>query len=240
METLLLVEDDKLLRYIIKEYLEKSDFVILEAANGKRSVDIVAHHNIDLVLMDLQLPDGNGLDFIPDIRSHTDVPLLIISGQHDKTSKVDGLTRGADDYISKPIDYDELKARIKAHLRRYSAPPVTAGRFPIKGTQAAQIKFGEWIIDNTKFDIIDKNDTTIGLTLQEFQLLRLLIQNAGIAMRRHDICEALKEGSYIPSPRTIDIKVARIRKKINDNGNAPEILKTVRGIGYMFNPELLK
>lgn len=239
METLLLVEDDKLLRYIIKEYLEKSDFVILEAANGKRSVEIVAHHNIDLVLMDLQLPDGNGLDFIPDIRTHTDVPLLIISGQHDKTSKVDGLTRGADDYISKPIDYDELKARINAHLRRYGSPAGRARQISPMRTQSPHIKFGKWILDSTKYDIFDQDNVAIGLTLQEFQLIHLLIRNAGTPMRRHDICEALKEDNYIPSPRTIDIKIARIRKKMNDRGTAAEALKTIRGVGYVFNPELI-
>ncbi|HIL27787.1 MAG TPA: response regulator, partial [Micavibrio sp.] len=119
METLLLIDDDKSLRYLLRESLEKNDFVVIEAMNGARSIEILKQHHVDAILLDLHLPDGYGVDLIPQIRELTNVPLIIVSGDQEKSCRIEGLDAGADDYVIKPFSTKELVARIKANLRRY-------------------------------------------------------------------------------------------------------------------------
>lgn len=237
MDTLLLVEDDKLLRLTLKENLDRENFIVFEASVGRRALEIIAHHHVDLILLDINLPDGNGLDFIEDIRKKTDVPLIIVSGSGGKESRLSGLELGADDYVSKPVDIDELVARIKANLRRYKGSYANQN-IQVNGTSATQnkdIRFGCWTIDYDQFQIFDEEHNSANLTIQEFKLLEFLIDHAGVAQRREDMCEAIREENYVPTPRAIDVKITRIRKKIDDEATAAQIIKTVRGVGYMFN-----
>lgn len=237
IETLLLVEDDKLLRQALKEKLEHKDFIVFEAANGKRSTEIIERHNVDLILLDVELPDGSGLDFIPDIRCHTNVPIIMVSGREDPETKVSALSLGADDYVCKPVDIEELNARIKAHLRRFYEDPHHTDISSRHLGDAQKIHFGNWMLDRKRFDVFDGQDNPAGLTIREFHLLEMLILNADHAVKRDDLCETLREENYIPTPRAIDIKVTRIRKKIRDDAMMPEMIKTVRGVGYMFQKD---
>ncbi|MEZ5814454.1 MAG: response regulator transcription factor [Alphaproteobacteria bacterium] len=235
MNTLLLVEDDKMQRQMLRESLEGEDFVVLEAALGRRMLEILDHHRVDLILLDLRLPDGSGLDFIEEIRSRTDVPLIIVSGEHNAFKRICGFETGADDYVDKPFDVDELIARIRANLRRYCNIP--SNENALQNTN--RVRFAGWVLEREKFQIVDQSGVTGDLTSREFQLLDFLIANAGRAIQRSELCEAIGEKNYIPTPRAIDVKITRIRKKIGDDAGDPQIIKTVRGVGYMFNADAI-
>lgn len=243
LNTILLVEDDKMVRQTLRENLEREDFLIMEACNGKRSVEILKHHQVSLVLLDLNLPDSRGLEFVSAVRQETNVPLIIVSGESDDRKKVKSIEAGADDFISKPVNIDMLIAKINAHIRRFENPLLETDETRINAAQKPNAKFGaglnEWEIDTQKFQIFDKDGKPADLTTREFQLLGLLIDNADRTLSRDELCEAIREQNYVPSARAIDVKITRIRKKIGDNATAPEIIKTVRGIGYMFNKEKL-
>lgn len=234
MDTLLLVEDDRFLRHTLRENLEKEDFLILEAAAGKRLTEIVRQHRVDLILLDLHLPDGSGLDFIQDIRRHTDVPVIIVSGENHKAGKLEGLKMGADDYVCKPFEMDELIARIKANLRRYKG--LVSNENEKTTSAAATTRCGPWTLDRARYQIFDSEGRPGDLTFREFRLLEMLAEKAGQAVRRDELCETLREANYTPTPRALDVAITRIRKKIGDNGADPRIIKTVRGVGYMLDP----
>jgi len=235
LNTVLLVDDDKDIRRMMREQLEKHDFLVLEAAAGKRLIQILEQQPVDIILLDLQLLDGSGLSFIPEIRKHTDAPLIIVSGRNETAGKVESLDKGADDYVHKPFDMDELMARIRASLRRHRSAP--SNQNDLNGG-ARPIRFGGWILDQTRFQMFDKDNRPGNLTIKEFQLLEKLVVKAGQAVTREDLCEAIREKNYIPTKRAIDVKITRIRKKIGDDVHHSEIIKTVRGIGYMLNCDI--
>ena len=230
METLLLVEDDKLIRQTLREVLEREGFLVVEASVGKRSVEIIQCHQIDLILLDLKLPDVDGLALVEEIRSHSDVPLLIVSGEQEIATKLNGLELGADDYIEKPFEMEELVARIRVNLRRYHAQQAPVNQ----NIGCENFQFSNWTLDMKQYQIFDENGRSGELTAQEFQILEALIMNAGCVLRRSDLCEVVREDNYTPTARAIDVKIARIRKKIGDCGDDPHIIKTVRGVGYIF------
>lgn len=241
MDTVLLVEDDGLFREMLRDTLQPHDFNVMEAISGKRSLEILQEHPVDLIVLDLHLVDGYGLDFMPRIRTHTQAPVIILSGEHSQAEKIKGLKKGADDYMTKPFDPDELLARIQANLRRQNMP--TNAENACNGSLSSQrvILFGQWRMDRDQFQVFNQeNDESINLTAREFQLLELLILSAGRALRRDALCHALKEGSYVPTGRAIDVKITRLRRKLVDAGDRPEIIKTIHGIGYMLNQETLR
>lgn len=234
METLLLVDDDKSLRYLLRESLEKNDYVVIEAMNGKRCIEILQQHHIDAILLDLHLPDGYGVDFISQIREITDVPLLIVSGDQEKSCRIEGLDAGADDYIIKPFSNKELVARIKANLRRYHGLHSKKHETANSDNPLSEIiRVGNWNLDKNKFQIFDDKNTPGNLTIREYLLLEALINNAHRAVNREELGLAIKTENYVPPPRAIDVKVTRLRKKLGDCATDPQIIKTIRGVGYM-------
>ncbi len=240
MDTILLIEDDKLIRQMLRDTLERKNYIILEAMNGKRSLEILEHHNVNLILLDLTLPDGNGANFIPHIREKTNAPVIIVSGEYCKDQKVKTLNAGADDYIEKPFDPDLLIARINANLRRYKdiKPQSSVTRDRITHIDD-QIRIGQWLYDPSRYQIFTQDGTEGELTSSEFILLGTLIQNAGRALKREELCESIRRDSYIPTPRAIDVKITRLRKKIGDNTTPPKIIRTIRGVGYMLSEDAI-
>lgn len=234
MNRVLLVEDDKLLRHGLRGNLEDKNFSVLEAMSAQRMIEIIKKHPVDLILLDLGLPDGNGLDFMTSIKKHTDAPVIIMTGNHSKDSKIKGLYNGADDYLFKPFDIDELSARITANIRRYKDPS-NNGLAAQEHTHSeiSAFEFGGWTLNPEKFQAFDTRKKSADLTLREYNLVKTLIHHKGRALKREDLCEAIREDNYIPTPRAIDIKIARIRKKIEATPSAPKLIKTVRGVGYM-------
>ncbi len=230
MDTVLVVDDDKIIRHSLKENLEGEGYLVIEAANGARMMDIIDHHTIDLILLDLHLRDELGTELIKPLRSHTNAPLIIVSGDNTASKKIRCLKDGADDYIKKPFDLQEISARIYANIRRYK----TSLERPASHAENDVYYFNGLTLDPAKYQLFDGNNQSRDLTPREFILLETLIKNKGTAMPREALCDALREERYVPSPRSIDIKITRLRKKIRGKEADQDTIQTVRGIGYMF------
>lgn len=231
MHTLLLIEDDRLLCQVFREYLEGNEFIVFEANTGYRSLEIIKQHSVDIVLLDLGLPDGSGLDFIGRIKQYANSPMVVISGEKDPRIHIAAFEAGADDFVQKPFHLKEMKARIQSHIRRTQQPQLQ--RSELQDNEPRKICLGNWTIDPEKYQLFDQNNNANNLTAREFQILEALAANQGCVLRREDLCEVVREDNYLPTPRAIDIKIARIRKKIGDDANDPKIIKTVRGVGYL-------
>lgn len=234
MNTLLLAEDDNAFRHTVKNRLEE-EFIVLEASLGRRAMEVLRHHPVDLILLNVRLPDMNGLVLLRDIRQQTDIPVILLSCETDPEQKIQGFELGADDYLHKPCDLQELRARIKAILNRYHRPPASND-----DASSPIIHIGNWTLDRTKFQIFDQDNNPGNLTVWEFRLLEELVCKAGHACNRNELCEAIRTENYVPTPRAIDIKIARIRRKIGDSANQPRIIKTIRGIGYLLSQEAIQ
>lgn len=237
MHTLLLIEDDRTLCQMLRGHLEQDNYIVFEANTGQRSLDIVKQHKVDLVLLDLHLPDGNGLDFIGGIKNCTKSPMVVMSADSNPAMHIAAFEAGADDFVMKPFHLKEMGARIHSHIRRReilaSNENAAASKLPDES-----ISFGGWRLDPQRHQIFDRNNCENSLTACEFKILKILLENDGIVLKREDLCEAVREENYKPSPRAIDIKITRIRRKLGDNAADPKLIKTVRGVGYIINTGL--
>jgi DNA-binding response OmpR family regulator len=188
----------------------------------------------ELVLLDLGLPGEDGFTIARQLREHWHCGLVIVSGRGDAVDKVVGLEVGADDYVTKPFDLRELLARIKAVLRRLQpAEPA-----PHAGTPglAGRLLFDEWELDLAARRLLRRGGTEVPLTSGEFDLLRTFAQNAGRVLSRDYLLEQTRGREAGPFDRTIDVQVGRLRRKLELNADEPQIIKSVRGAGYILVP----
>lgn len=230
--TVLLVDDSETIREVVGLGLERDGYAVLEAASGKELMHQLKSRKMDVILLDLVLPDDDGLSLIAKIREHTQAPIIVISGKGEMVDKVVGLEMGADDYLSKPFQVKELSARIKAQLRR--GKPVLSPGDKVPVPQGAyKINFDRWTMDRSKFQIYDEKGRSGDLTTREFQLLEVLVLADGRVLSREQILDAARANDFEVTDRAIDTQVARLRKKMSDNARDPRIIKSVRGIGYM-------
>lgn len=228
-DTVLLIEDDPCIRGITKHDLENDGYEVLEIPDAASLNQILNPDlKVDTVLLDINLPDGNGLDLIAKIRKCTNAPIIIVSGRDGTTDRVIGLEMGADDYISKPIEVREFMARIKAHVRRFKDLPHTQPKI------SPRLKFGKWVLDRSKYQIFDEEGQEGALTTKEFILLEALLSAAGRTLTREQLFMLVRNQSSESYDRAVDVQITRIRHKIGDDARAPQLIKTVRGIGYMF------
>lgn len=190
---------------------------------------------VDIVLLDLTLPDAEGLTLIANIRRSSTARIIIVSGKTDTTEKIVGLELGADDYITKPFEMRELSARIRAVLRHNSEIKEDVSVRQDEAVKAEKIYFNGWCLDRTQYQLFDAQQKSANLTTGEFKLLEALIMAPHRALSREFLFELTRDGeSYDSFDRAIDIQIARIRKKMNDNAQDAALIKTVRGVGYMF------
>lgn len=236
--TVLSVDDDRNLQFVVKTYLEDDGYKVISASSGAE-LDELSGQPFDVVLLDLVLPDSEGFSLIHKIRLHSNAPIIIVSGKSDTTEKIVGLEMGADDYITKPFEMRELSARIKAVLRRARDSHTPSADKDANG-QNTKIYFDGWCLDRSQYQLFDKAGNSAELTTGEFQLLEALVMSAGRVLSREHLFELTREGNYDSYDRAIDIQIARIRKKIDDDPRTPKLLKTVRGIGYMFAGDVQK
>lgn len=236
--TVLSVDDDKNLQFVLRQYLEEDGYKVIDAHSGHELEEKLKSDSFDVVLLDLMLPDSEGFALIGKIRQKTMVPIIIVSGKSDTMEKIVGLEMGADDYITKPFEMRELSARIRAVLRRGQANDAPAAA--ANDDSNNQILFDVWRLDRTQYQVFDKKNQPAGLTTGEFKLLEALALSNNRALSREHLFDLTREGSYDSYDRAIDIQIARIRKKLNDDPKVPTLIKTVRGIGYMLCAEIHK
>ncbi len=231
-----MVEDSQLVRDTVAENLVEEGYTVVGVGNAQDMRDKLVTLKPDTILLDLILPDGDGLSLIRNIREHTDVPVIVISGKAEMVDKVVGLEMGADDYIGKPLQMKEVAARIKAQLRRYQSMkkdpnPETPGK-PRRKSDARKLKFNGWILDREQFQVFSEHGESASLTVKEFKLLETFILNANKVLSREQLLDMARAGDYNTTDRAIDVQILRIRKKLCDDTDNPEIIKAVRGAGY--------
>lgn len=226
-----LVDDNKEVQNTISENLIDDGYEVTQAYSAAELFIKLKIQKPDTILLDLMLPDANGLDLISKIREHTDAPIIVVSGKGHMVDKVVGLEMGADDYLGKPFEIRELLARVKAHVRRYKAHQsvIKDEHFP----QDNFTKFDKWTLDRQKLQIFDDQGTSGDLTVKEFRLLDTLVMSPGRVLSREQLLSKSRE-DFDGFDRTVDIQITRIRKKIGDDAAAPKIIRTIRGAGYMF------
>ncbi|HLN61867.1 MAG TPA: response regulator [Symbiobacteriaceae bacterium] len=227
-DRILVVDDERPIADILKFNLEREGFEVEVAYDGEEAVAKARQMPFHLVILDIMLPKLDGFSVCKEIRSHSAVPILMLSAKEAEVDKVLGLELGADDYVTKPFSPRELVARVRAILRRLR--PVE----PHQEQQADQLlKGGPLALNLTSYDV-RKGDSVIELTPREFELLRFLVARAGQVFSREALLEEVWGYDYYGDVRTVDVTVRRLREKIEDNPAQPELIRTKRGIGYYF------
>lgn len=222
-EHILVVEDDVSLSEWISDYLISHGFEVSVANRGDSAVELIRIDQPDLVLLDIMLPEKNGFDVCREVREFYPSPILMMTAGSEETDEVLGLELGADDYINKPVRPRILLARIHALLRRNED----------KFSLSSQLTFGELTLDDKSKSATFKNEL-VPLSSNEFDVLWLLASQAGEVISRTELVNKLRGIQYDGFDRSIDIRVSRIRKKLNDDPHNPRRIKTIRGKGYLF------
>ena len=234
--TVLSIDDDENLQIVIGQYLEDSGYNVLNANNMQMALEKVCENKLDVILLDLVLPDGEGLSLIPQIQSKSSARIIVVSGKSDTTEKIVCLEMGADDYITKPFEMRELSARIKAVLRRGGAQDNKDKSVSAQSASKEEKIYFEngWCLDRSQYQLYENNGTPANLTTGEFKLLEALILAPNRALSREQLFDLTRDGDYDVYDRAIDIQIARLRKKLHDDTKSPRLIKTIRGVGYMF------
>ncbi|MGR5903720.1 response regulator transcription factor [Bacillus cereus] len=215
----LVVDDESDMRQLVGMYLDNFGYEWGEAENGKEALKKLETDHYDFVVLDIMMPEMDGLSVCKEIRKTSDVPIIFLTAKGEEWNRVNGLRMGADDYIVKPFSPSELVARMEAVLRRYT-----------KQEQQEEIQFGPILI-NEKSRRIEANGESISLTVKEFDLLYFLCQHTGQVFSREQLLEKVWGYDYAGSTRTVDTHVKTMRLKLGESGN---YIQTVWGVGYKF------
>ena len=224
MQTLLFIEDDRDIRAALRLALEDEGYKVLESPDGQSGLKTFASENVDLVLLDLRLPDMSGFDVCRELRSKSLVPIIMVTAQTDTHDLVAGLEAGADDYVTKPVVAKELAARIRAALRRttlLSTSLATIDRFTVRDVEMRSDQ-----------GIVLKGGIELPLTKTEYRLLYIFMENANKVLSRDQLLELVWGYEYLGDSRLVDAHIRRLRLKIEDIPDEPKIIVTVRGMGY--------
>jgi DNA-binding response OmpR family regulator len=223
LASILIVEDEIQTRKLVQHLLEREGMSVTSAGSVAEALGEVNRREFDLILLDVLLPDGNGFDACRRIRERHRMPIVILSTRRQLEDRVTGLEIGADDYVVKPFEPQELVARVRAQLRR--AHELNAR------SHEGQIRVGTMVVDDSLRDAI-VGGRGAGLTQKEYEILRLLAERAGRAVSRDVLVETLWSDDELASDKNVAVYIRRIRQKIERDPDRPEILLTVRGFGY--------
>lgn len=232
-EKVLVIDDEIDIGNLIGLYLIKNNFQVLRAKNGAEALELVNVQNPDIVILDILLPDTDGIELCQELRKITECPILFLSCKNDDMDKILGLTVGGDDYITKPFSPGELVARVKAHLRRNRI--INAK----KESNDSILKYGGLAIDLSSHTV-SIFDKPADLTLKEFQVLVLLVQNPNSVLSMGQIYDIVWGVDNMGDTRTVMVHISSIRKKIERNPADPRMIVTVKGVGYRFDPNSLE
>jgi DNA-binding response OmpR family regulator len=223
MQTVMVVEDEYKLRDLVRSYLEREGLEVFSAASGAEALSYAAHGPLDLVLLDLGLPDIAGVEVAREIRAHSDVPIVILTAKSDERDRIAGLEAGADDYVTKPFSPRELVLRVRAVLRR--------GRVADEPTGPASYGDGQLVIDEERRRV-EVPGGTVDLTPTEWSILVALARVPGRVYSRYELINRVRGYEFEGYERTIDSHVKNLRRKIEADPSDPKIVQTVLGSGY--------
>lgn len=227
-EQLLVVDDDREIRHLIEEYLTQAGYRVSTAADGKAMRRLMEQHRYDLVVLDLMLPGEDGLSLCRDLRSRSNLPILMLTARGAEIDRIVGLEMGADDYLPKPFNPRELLARIRSILRRAQALPPN-----LVPEEVAVFRFAAWTLEVASRNVTAPDGLVVPLSGAEFRLLRVLLEHPHRVFSRDQLLELTNGREAILFDRSIDVLVGRLRKRLRDDGKEPALIKTVRGEGYV-------
>lgn len=233
-QTILIVDDEPSVRKLLRRSLEQESYRVIESENRQKTIDAIHSHDIDLVTLDINLDGEDGLALAQDIRAISTVPIIMVTGKGEMVDTIVGLEMGADDYISKPFQIREVLARVKSGLRRgqlNAEHQSTTGT--LVGPKCDVYRFANCTLNSQTRDLASIDGTACDLTTAEFDLLEVLVKHSQQALSRDQIMDQIRGNDWNPNDRTIDNKIAKIRKKLATLG-VDRAIKTVHGIGYQF------
>ena len=230
MKQILIIEDEKKIAALEKDYLEANNFEVVIAENGENGLSLMSTKDFDLVLLDLMLPGMNGFDVCRQLRSKKDIPILMVTAQKEDIDKIRGLGIGADDYIVKPFSPSELVARVKAHINRYERLTQKEKSSEVRN----EINVGKLKIMPDARRVYT-GDKEVKLTNKEFELLLFLATNPNIVFTKDKLFDRIWEMDALGDVATVAVHINRIRDKIEEDCNHPQYIETIWGAGYRFN-----
>ncbi len=229
---ILVVDDDSDVRFMLRRYLGRHGFEVETVADGAQMRSMLESQDFDLVVLDLSLPGEDGLSLARYLKASSAVGIIMLTAASEVVDRVVGLEMGADDYVTKPFEPRELLARIKSVLRRLEAragSPVNRA-----GESGERVRFGNRRLDLEGHRLYDDNDEEIPITSMEFDLLKAFAEHPDKVLSRDRLLNLAHNRDWDPFDRSIDIRIARLRRKIEPDPKKPRVLKTVRGAGYIF------
>jgi DNA-binding response OmpR family regulator len=231
---ILVVDDEPEIAELLRRYLSTQGYHVSTAANGTGMRRLLAEADIDLLLLDLGLPGEDGLALMRSLRETSSVPVIVVTGRGEPVDRIIGLEIGADDYITKPFDVRELGARVRSVLRRTSERPDKAA----SDVASNAVHFAGWTLHLDARRLESPHGKTVELTTGEFELLAALVKSPGRVLSRDELLAATRNREAGPFDRTIDVQIGRLRRKIETDSQHPEMIKSVRGAGYVFTPKV--
>jgi two-component system OmpR family response regulator len=225
---LLIVDDDREIRGLLAQYLEKHEFRTTAVPDGKEMRRVLERSHVDLLVLDLMLPGEDGLSLCREVRGRSQLPIIMLTARGEDVDRIVGLELGADDYVAKPFNPRELLGRIKAVLRRSAHAP----RDPSPETVRC-FAFGGWRLDTITRTLADAEGKEVALSGAEYRLLAVLLAAGNRVLTRAQLTELLRGRDADPFDRSIDVRISRLRQILRDDARAPQIIKTVYGEGYV-------
>lgn len=231
---ILIVDDEPDMREALQEYLSLRGFRVSTAANGDEMKNLLEHDPAELVLLDLSLPGADGIELTRTLKTSNDLGIIIVTAHGESEDRVLGLESGADDYVVKPFNFRELLARVHSVLRRTASADGQA----TTDTPANRVQIGDWLFDHATQTLTKADGTEADLSAGELDLLAVFIENANNPLSRDELLEKSAHREWGPFDRSIDVKIARLRRKIEADPSKPKIIKTVRNIGYVLKTHI--
>jgi two-component system, OmpR family, response regulator RegX3 len=222
----LVIEDERPIAEPLADALRREGFDVQVAETAAAGLAAFSERPPDLVLLDVMLPDGDGREVLREIRQRSRTPVLMVSARGEEMDRVLGLELGADDYVTKPFSAAELVARMRAVLRRSAAEPAEESSGLLRSGDVAM---------NLETRAVTRDDAPVDLTVKEFELLRVLLENAGRLVKRDTLVAEVWDPNWFGSTKTLDVHVSSLRKKLGDDPAAPRYIHTVRGVGFRFS-----
>ncbi len=226
---ILVVDDDREIRDLLGRFLQKHGCRVTTARDGREMRAALADWNIDLIVLDLMLPGEDGLTLCRELRAGSTTPVIMLTAMGEETDRIVGLEMGADDYVPKPFNPRELLARIKAVLRRSGESPAAAGAAKVEA-----LRFAGWTLEPGRRRLVSPDGVTVSLTAGEFDLLMAFVEHPQRVLSRDQLLDFTRGRAAAPFDRSVDIQVSRLRRKIETDSAKAELIKTVRGDGYIF------
>ena len=230
---ILLVDDDHEIRHLTSKFLRQSGFKVTGARDGREMREALANTDVDLVVLDLMLPGTSGLDLCRELRATSSIPIVILTARGEETDRIVGLELGADDYLGKPCSSRELAARIRAVLRRTMAEPA-------RDHDKWMFCFDGWTLDTRRRELVDNRGVVIDLSSSEYDLMVSFCEAPQRVLTRDHLLDNARNRVSTGYDRSIDVQVSRLRSKLMSCPGSEDMIKTVRGAGYLFSPKVTR